>query len=670
MAVYESDIKFFHRAEDNDSDTGCGPITANEIQDGAIGGLFSPTSELDGLEGRVKIRGAAAAIDTVGRELFGGAHILLTEVPDDPALNVTLVTTGNEFARRPEVVSALGSYYVGGGLFPGIVYQVQRRGSLYLQIWQQPGAPTPKIGSTIILNQDHGTGAEVEQYVQVKGINIETITLEDDRGVFSKQFVTLTLGKRLVEDFNGLDISRFTPSSSLLRTKIFNVSISDSAHYYGTGRLAEVATVGRRTIKVISPFTQLIPASESLDPKTNLTTGGQESGIVSASTGTATRNTSASFGPGVTLYVRPWVPGTLSLQAGGTQIVDQNGDLMSAGASVGTAISSEGKITGGAGCPVLNGPKSITYQPAGVVEAPCQTSLIEVTASNQSLAYTTVLPVIPLVGSIQVEYIYQGDTYVLRDRGDYYCVGDSDAFGYAQFTPGNKSLAISLEVFPDISWIVIKYAVKSYTFTRGGASIPGAYFLINPTAQISPGETVITWNDGAARTASVNIDGSISGDATGIAYFNTNQLKVYPNIIPPHGTEFVVAHTPRLKATEAFDPLPLSPGGIATVTLANKNVVPGSIQIAFNRVLNVETDTYYTGQNSHDAYVQSVSAPPSAQPVNGAFIFKDNGAGAIPGLASVSINYTGSTADNASVAFDPHWMQAVKLPYYTLDNAV
>ena len=226
--IYESDVKLKHRQEDSDFDTGLGPITSRDVADGAIGDLFSPTTELNALEGAVKIRGLGVVVDTPGREIFGGAHVVLTEVPADANISVVMTTTGNEFARRPEVVKALGSLYTMAGVFNGIVYQTQRKNSRYLQIWQSLNAALPKIGQKYAINQDLGTNVEVEQYIQIEKVEFEIIDREDAPGIFQKQLTTLTLSKPLLYDFVGADISRYVPATNTLRAKFYSTAISDS----------------------------------------------------------------------------------------------------------------------------------------------------------------------------------------------------------------------------------------------------------------------------------------------------------------------------------------------------------------------------------------------------------------------------------------------------------
>lgn len=668
MTIYASDIKFFQRAENSDFDTGIGPVTGDVIPDGQIGALFAPITELASLEGRVMLRGAAAAIDTPTRELFGGAHLMLTEIPADPALVAVMASAGNEFARRAQVVKAFGSYYLPAGRFLGYVFEVQRRNSKFLQVWMEPGSSLPAVDTTLALIQDGGTNAEVEQYVKVKEVSKEEIWSEDDRGRYMKWFLTLTLDRRLSVDFNGAPISRFAPVPATVRTKIYTVSVSDSAHYYGVAKLAEAATVGQRTIHVDPDtlFAQIVPASVSPSPQLNLNTGGVADGLVPAASIASSRQVTGQFGNGTTLYVQPWVPNTLNMDVDGAILTDVNGDLMLAGVSVGVTNPGAGTIRGGSGCPDLNSPKLLTYLPAGVVSAPCMTAYIAVTASNQDTAYTTVLPIIPLPGSLQVEYVYKGDIYTLHDRGDYYLVGDSEAFGNATFVAGNKSLAISLRVAPDIGWIIIKCAVPGYTFARGGLAGLKARFKIVTEHPLPPGAVTVTWVDLSGDSKSAHDDGlgslvSEGGHATGKVIYAENTILIYPTVLPQKGCEFTVSITPRPKAVETFDPLPLGLSGAANITLAQPNVVPGSIRVAFTRVVDESSGDIYTGVDSQEATSAYLQAPPQPHPVSSSFLFHDTADGHMAGLLNSNISYAAGTLE-----FDVVWSQQVVSPKYSI----
>ena len=107
MAITESDIKLLASERLNDDADGGGFMTGNVVADGAENNLFPDVADADRTFGRVQLRKVYAAVTSADADTYIGAHVILDDYPDDPAVSALMVTKAGYAQVRSDIVSAL-----------------------------------------------------------------------------------------------------------------------------------------------------------------------------------------------------------------------------------------------------------------------------------------------------------------------------------------------------------------------------------------------------------------------------------------------------------------------------------------------------------------------------------------------------------------------------------
>jgi hypothetical protein len=93
MAILADDIKLMQSQRMTDNDDGGGRITGTVIIDGTSNAIFDDVSDLDRTTGNVALRKVFPSIETADTDVYLGANVILTEIPQDPNVSITLFTT-------------------------------------------------------------------------------------------------------------------------------------------------------------------------------------------------------------------------------------------------------------------------------------------------------------------------------------------------------------------------------------------------------------------------------------------------------------------------------------------------------------------------------------------------------------------------------------------------
>lgn len=602
MPLYESDLKLMQAAEMSDFDTGGGPPSATEIVDGQLYNMFGPKSELDTVLGRIKLRGGHAAVKTSTTDLLSGAQLMISAAPVDDNVAATLFSTRTAFDRRPQYRSFVESYAAAGPLTAWRVWGRQLAGQQLLQLWGYPDTPDLEIGAVYVLVQDEALPAQIEQYLRVTKLTRSAQTFEDDKGKFTVSVLLVELTARLRETYDGLEPSRYPQNNprSILRTTY----PASAAQYFGIRPLVHEGHVGDLEVWVDSIFNQLVPSAEAASPILDRSANSLGTTLVPGADGTVQFSTAIAIGPNAVVYLgSPFVQGTLSLGNGSSTLTDRNGKIFAGGTLlVGTCDYANGRLDLAANAPILGGTKTIQFQPAGALQAPMQSTALEIKSNNQSTTYVLKLLPIPNPGTAQIHYRAQGKWYVLYDQGDGSFAGADSSYGAAQLTFTTGSLAITLGALPDVgSYLLVLYGVNVYSFLRGGQALAKAGFEITTTHDIPPGGLSVSWPyNGETKTATDDGDGAFTGDATGEVDYDRRRFVLRPEVLPPPGTQLTVTITPRNTATETHPSVPRDGDGKVTVSLAHGNVVPGSVY--------VQAEVTWTNP---PAYTPPINIPPS-----------------------------------------------------------
>jgi hypothetical protein len=653
MSLFETDLKLVHAVEDSQFDTGGGPLTNREIADGAIGELIDPIDEVSASIGRVLIYKGGVVADTNTSDRLQNAFLFISEVPSDPLLTVTLTTTGDPFDRLPAIRSHIEAYYNTATPWNGFFLGTQPSEMSSVIMFQRPGTTLPPVGATMAIVMDEGKISEVREYIVVSSVTSELRTVAVEGGDRTVQIVTIRLFDRLTHSFPGSVIQRYDPTDP--RTVLKTTFISASAVYYGMTRTTAELASGNNIARVSAIENALVPTSTSSTAHVDLRATGDDATLVPAASGYAVIDSAIPFAPGVTLYCGVSIyPGTLSVTAGGTALTDANGALYAGTIAVGMIDYANGKFTGSANAPEYGGHTVFQFKAAGVIYAPYQTAYIEVTANNQDTNYTYTLPTQPEPGTLAVYYRAYGVDYQLKDRGDGVCEGYDDSFGRAQVRFDTRSVVVSLVNLPDAdTYIFFAWGLKSYSYNRGDSTLGKGWFEFITTAPLPPMGFTIAWNDGSDRTATDDGAGNITSDhATGKVFYTEKKIWLMPNTLPPTGTEFVITITPRLLASESFNPIPIDQNGRAVIQLAHTNLRAGTARLEFTASLDLDSGIE-VGPDTAPGRLM----PPEIHPIDEHFVFRETTAGAFAGLSNTSINH-----ETGAVSFDKTWSQRVRVP--------
>ena len=265
MAIKDGDIGLYASKVMDDVPEGGGGPTGNLIPWGKSNGIFSDITEVDRAGGDVSIRQLFAAVRTPDTEPLMDANVILSAMPNDPNVSVTLASCGF-FARRTDIAAAIAAYLIPGTEWSGFLLENHVQGQASIKIFHRPGTPGPAIGRTLVLVLNEGLPTQVQQYVRVLRVETETqtFTYSSSGGYIDYQasVSSCEITPRLAAAFPGSPPNRgFAGDSS--KTKIRDTTVADAATYYGAQPLTAVVGLGESVLRVDSIYTQLVPSSRT-----------------------------------------------------------------------------------------------------------------------------------------------------------------------------------------------------------------------------------------------------------------------------------------------------------------------------------------------------------------------------------------------------------------------
>ena len=151
MSILREDIKLMASQRLTDFYDGGGEMTGGEVVDGEVNNLFPDISRLDRVYGRVSLRKAFPANMSANSDMFYGAHVIITDPPEDDNVHVTLFTTGDFYDIREDAKDRIESYVSIAqelGLRP---MNDQLIGQRAISCFQSVGGSLPEVGDTIVL---------------------------------------------------------------------------------------------------------------------------------------------------------------------------------------------------------------------------------------------------------------------------------------------------------------------------------------------------------------------------------------------------------------------------------------------------------------------------------------------------------------------------------------
>jgi hypothetical protein len=262
MTILESDIKILASARMTDAPDGAGRMTGLVVQSGVDNNIFNDVSDLQRIYGSAEIRKVFAAVLTENVDPYLGVRFFIDEGPTDPAVSVTMLSTGSSFDTRSQIANRIESYLNGSGRYNAFLYEGHVQGQRSIQLFQRPGTTAPLPGETLLLIDDEGLQSEVRQYVRVTRTETEIRTFSDEQGDFQAQLANCDISDVLQADLPGSAATRkFTTEIGKTVTK--TTVVADAGSYRGISPLATAANIGDTKIKVASIYSQLVPASRT-----------------------------------------------------------------------------------------------------------------------------------------------------------------------------------------------------------------------------------------------------------------------------------------------------------------------------------------------------------------------------------------------------------------------
>ena len=271
MPILSSDIVFLESKKMDETPDGGGAPTGRVIGDAVSNAIFGDISEQARAGGRVNVKSIFAAVQSLDRDEYLGAHVVLSKPPQDPLVSITLAKAGT-FDRRSDILPRLEAYLNAGPEWPGVLFGDHIAGQRTLQIFTRPGADGPAIGRTLVLQYRYGQPDAREQYVRVTRVAAESrVFTAISSGTpldYPGQVITVDISAPLRFDFPGTGANRSfarDAGTSVLRDTV----VADAAEFYGATPIAAPVAMGDLDARAATVYSQLVPNSRTETPVTD-----------------------------------------------------------------------------------------------------------------------------------------------------------------------------------------------------------------------------------------------------------------------------------------------------------------------------------------------------------------------------------------------------------------
>ncbi len=495
------------------------------------------------------------SVQSADTDTYMGSNVIVAVPPEDPNVSVTLFTTNDTFDRRESAASRIESYLAKGPLWAGILYDNHIAGQRSVQIFQRTTADLPLVGQTLVLVAFEGLSNEDAQYIRTTAVESQERTFYDTatNTDFHAAIVTCAISDALRTDFTGTAANKsFTAGA--LAAKLRDTVVADAGTYVGVSPLTLAAQLGDFTVNAESVYTQLVPSAQIETPISDVRTNGLSTALVAAG-GAVTQTITLGFTTSQNLFVGgPIYPGSLSIVRAGVTATDSGGLLISAAVEVGQVdydngiVSLSTNVWGGSA-----GSHTVTFVPAAVPDLISDQRAIRVTAETRAQSYAFVMDDVPVARTLTLSYLAQGRWYVLRDDGSGKLSDSSSAYGAGTLNYTTGSVSVTLGALPDVGSSIVVQSYSNVTTVQASnttlVNSGRVYVPINTdgliseekgTKSITPGSLTVAWNDGAARLATDDGVGALTGDATGQVDYSLGVVKISPALLPLVGTVFTL----------------------------------------------------------------------------------------------------------------------------------
>lgn len=660
MTISETDLKLLQAERITDAANGGGKMTGHLVQDGVVNNLFNDISQLDRTYGRVSLRKAYMSVQSANADPYLGAHVILTDPPDDTSVNVILFSTDSWTDERSAARNRIESYSIQGPVSDWVLFgdhvvgqKMIRAYSLSNAFSLTKAAPVDsfQIGDVILLSQEKAGYTHQTQYIRItKLISRETHLYTDGTGDFYKDVLIFEISNALTLLYYGADVTRLSAhgSPTLIRT----VSVADAAEYFGVKKVAQALAINDLTVNIGTPYTALVPSAQAEVPLVDIVAGMskvnyKQAGLTNALIQSASLAGNAAPDYADDLYMgRGFLPGSLALTVDGVAYKDNGQNALvlpngSAGSYSGIIDYASGHIqftkTGAWSAFIV-----ATATAAVALYDNAATVSIPITINNRAFNYVQTLSPIPSPASLSIDFKVMNKWYRLSDDGNGRITGSSLGLGAGTVDYATGSVIVTLGTLPDIdSAVIFSWATPLTYRMQTDVLTPPPPRLRTTLTDIPavPGTLTITWTNGGTKTAASAADGTISGDATGMLINETGELVLTPTLIPPPNTVFNLAWSQNTALVDTFS-VSGDSFGVVSFTLTQTPVKPGSARFTYQLSTPVSDSGFISGLGGF--------AQPNIEQQGSAW---DNGAGLIISSSGStgSINYvTGAVSFDAT----------------------
>ncbi len=558
MAINKEDIKLFESQRLTDEIDGGGRATGNIVVDGQVNNLFRDISRIDRTVGDVSMRKVFVSVSTDNLDPYLGAHVILTEAPEDERVGVVLFNTDSQTDERNEARNRIESYVVPAVDANWELLGNQLVGQRSLLAIQREELQLPEIGEVYRLYNE-ATGDE--QYVRITRVesSIEIFTYSSSNTTFvdfERRRLELGISAPLTVTFPGgiPTPGRTEAQNGVTPSRIQTTQVADSSRYYGLQRLTESAPIGALTLKVVSVYGEIVPSAQSETPLINqkgsytartLRASSQSGRSVTLSFGLISGNQSRAY------LQTGAVPRTVVLAIGGGTYKDRgDGEFIhTSGTHPFERITIDyetGQIDAYKTTGSFTSTAFAVYLPGAVLTGSTVSAEQEITIQNRGFNYVFDLghEGKPEPGTLVVSYLALGKWHDLTDAGNGQMTGSGT--GTVDYATG--AAQVTFQAMPDAdSALIIAYKTQSddEVTIHEGATTPAKFEVRHLTEKVGlkPGSVTVTYLVGGdTKTITDNGFGVLEGGGEGAVYYADGVLNIVPNDMPDNGTSLSLSY--------------------------------------------------------------------------------------------------------------------------------
>ena len=450
MTIKKSDIKLMQAQRMTDTSDGGGAITGNEVLPDAHNTFFADISDLDRAYGAVNMSKGFMQVTSDDADEYLGANMALLANVTDPTVNITLMTTGDNYDERKDAQNKIESYLTKSIKFNGMLLSTQLEGQRVITLHTRTTEVEPDINSVICLIQDENKATEFSQYVRLTKITREIREFTTLRGgepyKFQRAVLTCEISEPLAFTFDG---SEATDIDGVQQdTVVRETVVANATNYYSSKGLENDAKVGELSVKVDGLYSQLVPSSRSEIAMPDVYVNTMVNTFITGDEYLEFTSTTP-FGKNTTLIVGWFTPSTLTIDSA---ITDENGSLLYGDQIVGTVDYTSGTIYCGGSFPLEGNLKIRLKRAAPSVNAGF-TDSTEITAENQSYIVIKTFDTAPSQGSLKVDFMIGGKWYTIFDGGN--GVLGNPELGTGIINRETATLTLTLPALPDVGSSII-----------------------------------------------------------------------------------------------------------------------------------------------------------------------------------------------------------------------